>query len=163
ANGPFALLEPGPGFIIEKLRPEGQQIERAFREAVKTRTGSDVPAGAHHLSAGGRWGLHPALHAAPTHAISHIPPPPPSPGPPRRHVARPARRLRRQWLGREVRRDRSELERTRAALHAAVAERLARHRVAGGVHHQPRQVDSSGSLGPAEIAAVIGPGGRATT
>jgi branched-chain amino acid transport system substrate-binding protein len=42
ANGPFALLEPGPGLIIEKLRPEGQQIERAFRQAVKTKTGSDM-------------------------------------------------------------------------------------------------------------------------
>src|SRR2546425_11987136 len=45
ANGPFALLEPGPGLIIEKMRPEGQRIERAFREAVKTKTGSDVLAG----------------------------------------------------------------------------------------------------------------------
>ncbi|MBI3638083.1 MAG: ABC transporter substrate-binding protein, partial [Candidatus Rokubacteria bacterium] len=40
ANGPFALLEPGPGVIIEKFRPEGQRIERAFREAVKAKTGS---------------------------------------------------------------------------------------------------------------------------
>src|SRR5438270_9427327 len=31
ANGPFALLEPGPGFIIEGMRPEGQKIEHAFR------------------------------------------------------------------------------------------------------------------------------------
>src|SRR5262245_6720645 len=37
-NGPYALLEPGPGLIIEKLQPEGQRIERAFREAVKART-----------------------------------------------------------------------------------------------------------------------------
>ena len=42
ANGPFALLEPGPGFIIEGMRPEGQRIERAFRDAVKAKTGSDV-------------------------------------------------------------------------------------------------------------------------
>src|SRR5207249_2581902 len=55
ANGPFALLEPGPGFIIEKLRPEGQAVERAFREAVKAKTGSDVLAGGHQLAAGGLW------------------------------------------------------------------------------------------------------------
>src|SRR6266498_5993637 len=47
ANGPFALLEPGPGLIIEKFRPEGQRVERAFREAVKAKTGSDVLAGGH--------------------------------------------------------------------------------------------------------------------
>jgi len=44
-NGPFALLEPGAGFIIEGMRPEGQRIERAFREAVKAKTGSDVLTG----------------------------------------------------------------------------------------------------------------------
>src|SRR5688572_33103185 len=38
ANGAFALLEPGPGFKLEALRPEGQQIERAFREAVQKKT-----------------------------------------------------------------------------------------------------------------------------
>src|SRR5499426_3181147 len=37
-NGPFALLEPGPGFLIDKMRPEGQRIERAYREAVKAKT-----------------------------------------------------------------------------------------------------------------------------
>src|SRR5499425_182530 len=66
ANGPFALLEPGPGFIIEKFRPEGQQIERAFREAVKARTGSDVLAGGHQLAGGGLWILKLALDAAKT-------------------------------------------------------------------------------------------------
>ena len=40
ANGPFALSEPGPGFILDKMRPDGQKIERAFREAVKAKTGS---------------------------------------------------------------------------------------------------------------------------
>jgi branched-chain amino acid transport system substrate-binding protein len=64
ANGPFALLEPGPGFIIEKMRPEGQRIERAFREGVKARTGSDVPAGGHQLAAGGLWILKLVLDAA---------------------------------------------------------------------------------------------------
>ncbi|HSL48413.1 MAG TPA: ABC transporter substrate-binding protein [Candidatus Deferrimicrobiaceae bacterium] len=64
ANGPFALLEPGPGFIIEKMRPEGQQIERAFRQAVKTRTGSDVPTGGHQLAGGGLWLLKLVLDAA---------------------------------------------------------------------------------------------------
>src|SRR2546421_434004 len=52
ANGPFALLEPAPGFVIDKLRPEGQRIERAFREGVKARTGTDVPTGGHQLAAG---------------------------------------------------------------------------------------------------------------
>jgi branched-chain amino acid transport system substrate-binding protein len=66
ANGPFALLEPAPGFIIEKMRPEGQRIERAFREAVKAKTGSDVPSGAHQLAAGGLWVLKLALDAAKT-------------------------------------------------------------------------------------------------
>src|SRR5437667_5453059 len=40
ANGVFALLEPGPGFRLEALKPEGQKIEREFREAVQKRTGS---------------------------------------------------------------------------------------------------------------------------
>ena len=66
ANGPFALLEPGPGLIIEKLRPEGQRIERAFREAVKAKTGSDIPAGGHQLAAAGLWLLKLALDAAKT-------------------------------------------------------------------------------------------------
>ena len=66
ANGPFALSEPGPGFAIEKLRPEGQKIELAFREALKAKTGSDVPAGGHQLAAGGLWLLKLALDAAKT-------------------------------------------------------------------------------------------------
>jgi branched-chain amino acid transport system substrate-binding protein len=65
-NGPYALLEPGPGLIIERLQPEGQQIERAFREAVKARTGSDTPAGGHQLAAGGLWILKLVLDAAKT-------------------------------------------------------------------------------------------------
>jgi branched-chain amino acid transport system substrate-binding protein len=65
-NGPYALLEPGPGLIIERLRPEGQQIERAFREAVQARTGSDTPAGGHQLAAGGLWLLKLVLDAAKT-------------------------------------------------------------------------------------------------
>jgi branched-chain amino acid transport system substrate-binding protein len=66
ANGPFALLEPGPGLIIEKLRPEGMRIERAFREAVKAKTGLESPAGGHQLAAGGLWLLKLALDAAKT-------------------------------------------------------------------------------------------------
>ncbi|HYY61071.1 MAG TPA: ABC transporter substrate-binding protein [Burkholderiales bacterium] len=64
ANGPFALLEPGPGLVIDKFRPEGQKIERDFREAVKAKTGSDVLAGGHQLAAGGLWLLKLALDAA---------------------------------------------------------------------------------------------------
>jgi len=66
ANGPFALSEPGPGFLIDKLQPEGQKIEHAFREALKAKTGSDVPAGGHQLAAGGLWLLKLALDAAKT-------------------------------------------------------------------------------------------------
>jgi branched-chain amino acid transport system substrate-binding protein len=53
-NGPFALLEPGPGFRLEALRPEGQKIEREFRDAVQKRTGSH-PLGGHQLAGGGLW------------------------------------------------------------------------------------------------------------
>jgi branched-chain amino acid transport system substrate-binding protein len=66
SNGPFALSEPGAGLIIEKFRPDGQRIERAFREAVKAKTGSDVLAGGHQLAGGGLWVLKLALDAAKT-------------------------------------------------------------------------------------------------
>ena len=66
SNGPFALLEPGPGLLIEKFRPEGQRVERAFHEAVKAKTGSDVLAGGHQLAGGGLWILKLALDAAKT-------------------------------------------------------------------------------------------------
>jgi len=56
ANGPFALLEPGPGFKIESLRPDGQKLERDFRDAVKKRTGGDAQGG-HQLAGGGLWVL----------------------------------------------------------------------------------------------------------
>jgi branched-chain amino acid transport system substrate-binding protein len=65
ANGPFALLEPGPGFVIEKMRPEGQRIERAYREAVKAKTGADI-AGGHQLAGGGLWVLKLVLDSAKT-------------------------------------------------------------------------------------------------
>src|SRR5262244_3529925 len=54
ANGVFALLEPGPGFRLDALKPEGQQIEKAFRDAVQKRTGS-YPLGAHQLAGAGLW------------------------------------------------------------------------------------------------------------
>jgi branched-chain amino acid transport system substrate-binding protein len=63
ANGVFALLEPGPGFRLEALRPEGQKIEREFREAVQKRTGS-YPLGAHQLAGGGLWLLKVVLDKA---------------------------------------------------------------------------------------------------
>jgi len=50
----FALLEPGPGFKIESLKPEGQKIEKDFRDAVQKRTGS-YPLGGHQLAGGGLW------------------------------------------------------------------------------------------------------------
>ena len=54
ANGVFALLEPGPGFRLEALKPEGQAIEKAFRDAVQKRTGT-YPFGAHQLAGSGLW------------------------------------------------------------------------------------------------------------
>jgi branched-chain amino acid transport system substrate-binding protein len=54
-NGPFALLEPSAGFLVDKLRPEGQRIERAFRDYVQQKTGPTSPAGGHQLAAGGLW------------------------------------------------------------------------------------------------------------
>jgi branched-chain amino acid transport system substrate-binding protein len=66
ANGPFVLAEPGPGMVFEKMRPQGQAIERAFREAIKAKTGTDVPQSGHQLAAGGLWILKLALDAART-------------------------------------------------------------------------------------------------
>jgi branched-chain amino acid transport system substrate-binding protein len=54
ANGVFALLEPGPGFRLEALKPDGQKIEKEFRDAIQKRTGS-YPLGAHQLAGGGLW------------------------------------------------------------------------------------------------------------
>jgi len=53
-NGVFALLEPGPGFKLDSLKPEGQKIEKEFRDAVQKRTGS-YPLGSHQLAGGGLW------------------------------------------------------------------------------------------------------------
>jgi branched-chain amino acid transport system substrate-binding protein len=64
-NGPFVLSEPGPGFRLDTLRPEGLRIEQAFREAAKARTGGD-PFGGHQLAAGGLWLLKLVLDQAKT-------------------------------------------------------------------------------------------------
>ena len=66
ANGPFMLLEPGPGIDFTKFRPEGQKIESAFREAMKAKTGTDQIAAGHQLAAGGLWILKLALDSAKT-------------------------------------------------------------------------------------------------
>jgi len=63
ANGVFALLEPGPGFRLEALKPEGQKLEREFREAVQKRTGS-YPLGGHQLAGSGLWLLKVVLDRA---------------------------------------------------------------------------------------------------
>jgi branched-chain amino acid transport system substrate-binding protein len=63
SNGVFALLEPGPGFKIDSLKPEGQKIEKDFRDAVQKRTGS-YPLGAHQLAGGGLWLLKVVLDKA---------------------------------------------------------------------------------------------------
>jgi branched-chain amino acid transport system substrate-binding protein len=65
-NGPFALLEPSAGFLVDKLRPEGQRIERAFRDYVQQKTGLASPAGGHQLAAGGLWVLKLVLDQAKT-------------------------------------------------------------------------------------------------
>jgi branched-chain amino acid transport system substrate-binding protein len=65
ANGVFALLEPGPGFKLEALRPEGQPIEKAFRDAIQRRTGT-YPYGAHQLAGAGLWLLKLVLDRAKT-------------------------------------------------------------------------------------------------
>ncbi|MFQ5973147.1 MAG: ABC transporter substrate-binding protein [Alphaproteobacteria bacterium] len=69
ANGPFALLEPGPGFKVEGLPPAGQDIEKAFRAAVEKETGS-YPLGGHQLSAGGLWILKLVLDKAGTDELN---------------------------------------------------------------------------------------------
>lgn len=71
-NGPFALLEPGPGFVVEKLRPEGQKIEQAFRQAVKQRTGQDTPFGGHQLAGGGLWLLKLVLDQAKSDDLAKV-------------------------------------------------------------------------------------------
>src|SRR5439155_467735 len=63
ANGVFALLEPGPGFCLEALRPDGQKLDRELREAVQKRTGS-YPLGGHQLARGGLWLLKVVLDRA---------------------------------------------------------------------------------------------------
>src|SRR6059036_3526003 len=63
ANGVFALLEPGPGFRLEALKPEGQKLEREFREAIQKRTGS-YPLGGHQLAGSGLWLLKVVLDRA---------------------------------------------------------------------------------------------------
>jgi branched-chain amino acid transport system substrate-binding protein len=64
-NGVFALLEPGPGFKIETMKPEAQKLERDFRAAVEKKTGS-YPLGSHQLAASGLWLLKLALDKAGT-------------------------------------------------------------------------------------------------
>jgi branched-chain amino acid transport system substrate-binding protein len=64
-NGPFALLEPGPGFKLDALKPEGQKIEKEFRDAVQKRTGS-YPLGGHQLAGSGLWLLKIVLDHAKT-------------------------------------------------------------------------------------------------
>jgi branched-chain amino acid transport system substrate-binding protein len=53
-NGPFALLEPGPGFRLDALRPDARELERAFAAAIQKRTGS-YPVGGHQLAGAGLW------------------------------------------------------------------------------------------------------------
>ena len=147
-NGPFALLEPGPGFVIEKMRPEGQQIERAFRQAVKAKTGSD-PTGGHQLAGGGLWLLKLVLDAAKSDDLDKF----------RAAVLAmdlPVGSAINGW-GVKFDENGQNTNAARAALHAPVAGRAARHGVAGGVHDQPRQVDPARRVGPAQVALPAGP------
>ena len=143
ANGVFALLEPGPGFRIEALPPEGQAIEKAFREAVQKRTGG-IPLGGHQLAGSGLWILKLVLDRAGSDDPEKF----------RQAVMAldlPVGSIMNGW-GIKFSDDRPERQRAGAALHAAVAERSAGDGVAGGVHHAPGQVDPVAGLGPAEVA-----------
>jgi branched-chain amino acid transport system substrate-binding protein len=71
ANGPFALLEPGPGFKVDALRPDGQKLERQYREAVQKRTGS-YPLGGHQLAGGGLWILKLVLDRAQSDELEKV-------------------------------------------------------------------------------------------
>ncbi len=144
ANGPFALSEPGTGFLVDKLRPDGQKIERAFREAIKAKTGSDDPTGGHQLAARRPLAAQARARRGQDRRPGQIPR--------RGDEDGPARRQPGQRLGRQVRGHGPELQRARPALHAAVAERTARHGVAGGVHEQPREVGPARAVEPAQIA-----------
>ena len=62
ANGVFTLLEPGTNFKIDALRPEGQELEREFRQRIMQR--SDGVYGGHQLAGGGLWLLKLALDQA---------------------------------------------------------------------------------------------------
>lgn len=55
-NGPFVLAEPGPGFKLDAMKPDVQQLERVFIEAIQKRTGA-VPLASHRLSGAGLWML----------------------------------------------------------------------------------------------------------
>ncbi len=153
ANGPFALLEPGPGSGHGEVPAGGPGGRARVPRGGEGQDGLRRAGG--RASARGRRPL--GAEAGARRREDGRPRQVPDGGP----VARPAGRLRRQRLGREVRRDGPELERARAALHAAVAERRARHGVAGRVHDQSRQVDSARPLGPAEVAMEMGGPGMA--
>src|SRR5581483_8721480 len=64
ANGVFVLAESGEGFRIEGMRPEGQALEREFRQRLAQRT--DNIGGGHFLSGAGLWMLKLALDKAGT-------------------------------------------------------------------------------------------------
>jgi len=73
ANGPSPCSSPaGPDHREDA--PEGQRIERAFREAVKAKTGADITGG-HQLAGGGLWVLKLALDAAKTDDLDKFAPP----------------------------------------------------------------------------------------
>ena len=125
------------------MRPEGQRIERAYRDAVKAKTGADI-AGGHQLAGGGLWLLKLVLDAAKTDDLDKF----------RAAVLAMDLPVGSALNGWGVKFDETgqNTQCARAALHAAVAGRPARHRVAGGVHDQSRQVDPARRVGPAEVA-----------
>ena len=143
ANGPFALLEPGPGFIIEKMRPEGQRIERAYREAVKAKTGADI-AGGHQLAGGGLWVLKQVLDAAKTDELEKF----------RAAVLAMDLPVGSGVNGWGIKFDETGQNSNPRVQHYMLQWQGGQlvTRVAGGVHDPPRQVDPPRRLGPAEIA-----------
>ena len=126
------------------MRPEGQRIERAFREAVKAKTGADI-AGGHQLAGGGLWVLKLALDAAKTDDPDKF----------RAAVLAmdiPAGSAVNGW---GVKFDETGQNSNPRVQHYMLQWQngLPRHRVAGRVHDQSRQVDTARRVGPAEVAA----------
>ena len=141
----FALLEPGPGFRLEALRPEGQQIEKAFRDAVQKKTGT-YPFGAHQLAGSGLWLLKLVLDKAQSDDPEKF----------RAAVMSldlPVGSMINGWGVKFSEHGQNANDRVQHYM-LPVAERPAGHGVARGVLDAPGQVDPARRLGPAQIGVL---------